>query len=182
MADSVYKPGKLQFAFNPFEETGIKVVKSQRKDALEAVSNYVLEQVLEFVSDGNSPVSGHGKFPGYEKSYKEFKSEISSAGTVNLELFGDMLSALDTKVSGDSVLLTISGEQAEKADGHCKLTGRDNPTLTKERRFIPAADEMFKQNIMSGIKKILGQYDEEKEGLIPVGFALEENITRTGNG
>jgi hypothetical protein len=63
-----------------------------------------------------------------------------------------MLEAIKTEVSGNTVTVKVTGKQGAKADGHCNHSGESRIPL---RRFIPTAEETFKQPILNGIKKII---------------------------
>lgn len=152
---------KLAFEFDPFEETGISVRKSVRKEALDEVAEFIKEQVLSHVGDGQSPVA-NGKFKKTLSSdYKKKKSEISGVTYANLELHGDMLDALEVVAKrGSKLSLQIQGEEAAKADGHNNFSGDSN---LPAREFIPNQDkgQTFKRQIWSGVKNILSKYEEE---------------------
>jgi len=153
---STYKPNLLSYVFDPFEDVKIKDPALKDKAANE-IADYLKEQVLSFVGDGKSPVAGYGKFKALSSDYKNEKKKIAGNTNPNLELHGDMLDALNVEVDGSLVSLTIEGDQAEKADGHCKLTGRENAALPM-RRFIPGAKESFNKSIQSGIDAIVEKY------------------------
>lgn len=160
MPKSTYKPGLLRYVFDPFENVEIKS-KQLKAEAMDEVADYIKEAILSFVGEGKSPVSGYGSFKALSKDYKAFKSEHSGSTDPNLELFGDMLDALEVRTSKDGIVVEITDkDQAEKADGHNQLTGRENPVVSLPmRRFIPAADENFNRLIQRGIDQILSKYE-----------------------
>lgn len=156
---SKYKPRLLRYVFNPLE--GINIKQQDKGEALEQIGDFVLDQVLEAVSEGRSPV----KFQRWKKEltedYASRKSEVSSEGIANMELFGDMLDAVKVRIfDRNKLALEITGKQAEKADGHNKLTGRTNKTLQTKRRFIPGAKQTFKGDIMQGIRDIAFEFED----------------------
>jgi hypothetical protein len=163
MAESVYRPGKLQYVIEPFDIAGVTpITAADRKAALNEVADYLHETVLSKIGSAVSPVAGGKWKQTLSADYKAIKQKISGSAIPNMELYGDMLDALVTKAftATDQVALVIEGAQAEKADGHNKLTGRKN--FTPERQFIPGADDKFKADILAGIKRIVKSYDSEK--------------------
>lgn len=161
MAESTYNSGLLQYVIDPFEIAGVRPASSSdRKAALEEVADYLKESVLSMVGGGTSPVSGHRNFKQLNREYAE--KEKGGDRTPNLELFGDMLDALDTRVflKDEQVALYISGDEAEKADGHCHIVGDG---LLPVRRFIPDAKEKFKADILAGIKSIVRSYEPDSK-------------------
>lgn len=148
---------RVKFAFNPFETTGVKVPKKNRDEALSAVADFVLEQVLSKVGETNSPVKGRGKFKSLSKDYRAIKRARRASPIPNLELTGAMLDALKSTPTGNRVILEIAGKQASKADGHNNHSGDSDLPL---RRFIPsnAEKETFKRDILSGIRSILKEH------------------------
>jgi hypothetical protein len=148
----------VEFEFKPFEELGIEAPKGINKDrALEQVGDYILESVLSYVADQNSPVAGYGSFPKLNKEYKKRKAEEGGSPIPNLELSGDMLSAMRIIVKDDSVVLRISGKEGDKADGHNNHSGDSELPL---RRFIPDEGETFKKSILGGVKRIIDSFED----------------------
>lgn len=152
-----------KYSFDPIDEFGIEIRKSERSDALEAVASYLKDAMLEYIGDGVSPVSGFGKFPSYTKNYKKIKSEESSSKTVNLELSGEMLDALDVSVRGSKIVVDVIGDEdlRGRAEGNNLGTyGTGSPIKGKTRRFIPLKDETFKRSIQENIKRILKEFED----------------------
>lgn len=145
---------KVKYEFNPFAQTGVELPRgADREEVLESAAEYIKEQILSSVADRVSPVQGHGKFKPLSKDYLAKKREAGHPGVPNLEFSGDMLGALNTRVKGNKIVVEVLGHESEKADGHCKLSGRKNNTPM--RRFIPASDEQFKNSIMQGVARII---------------------------
>lgn len=156
------------YKFDPVTELGINIPKNKRREALEAAAEILKEAVLDFIGEGKSPVSGFGKFPGYTKKYKDYKSELSSASNVNLELTGEMLDALSVEVSGSNLKVFVDGdsELQGKAEGNNLGTyGNQKPLPGKARRFIPLKekDEVFKRDILRQIKDVLKKYEDGED-------------------
>lgn len=152
--------------FNPIEELGIDIPRNQRREALEAAAEYIRTAMLDYIGEGKSPVQGFGKFPGYTKDYKATKGGSSSSSAVNLELSGDMLDALDARVSGSTINVNVygGGDLAGKAEGNNLGTyGQSSPIPGKVRRFIPLEGEKLKKDILQGVKDILKEYETDGE-------------------
>lgn len=152
---------KIQFDFDPEEETGITIPRAKRDEATKRVADFVRESVLSAVGEGRSPVAGEGRFQALSKEYKKRKSEISSSTIPNLELYGDMLDSLEVvEVRGGKLRLKVGEDQNDKADGHCNFSGKSK---IPRRRFVPNAKDgqTFSRDIISGIKDILSEYEEE---------------------
>lgn len=158
MPESTYEPKFLSFVLDPFEATSsIQITDKKKKaKALEEITSYVQEQVLSFIGEGKSPVSGES-FKKLSSAYAKKMKHGDS--TPNLDLYGDMLDALSVKEDKGVISLQIEGDQAEKADGHCKLTGRENDI--PRRRFIPGEGQTFRKEIMTGIKNIISDYADD---------------------
>lgn len=155
------KINKVAFEFDPFEKTGIDVPRNRREEALAEVAEYIKEEVLSYVGDGESPVSG-GRFKKTLKpEYKKRKEAEGGSGVADLELTGEMLDALDVVVkSRNKLSLQIEGDEAPKADGHNNHSGLSS---LPERKFIPKKDETLKRDIWQGVKGILEKYTGDEE-------------------
>lgn len=152
-------PVKIQFDFDPEEETGITIPRSKKGEALSRVADYVRESMLSSLGDGRSPVAGEGTFPALSKAYKKVKGDISSKVIPNLELHGDMLDSLEVVEVRGKLRVKVGADQNDKADGHCNFSGKSK---IPRRRFIPNAKEgqTFNREILSGVKDILSEYEE----------------------
>ena len=152
---------KVEYIFDPFEITNRDPLpKDKRAEALDDISNFVLESVLQHVGESTSPVSGrYGKFQALSKAWKAKKEEEGGTPIPNLEFTGSMLSALECNIKGGKLVLRIKGSESDKADGHNNHSGESKiPT----RRFIPLESdgETFKKEIINGIKTIIDTYEE----------------------
>jgi hypothetical protein len=150
----------VKYEFDPFELVNADPLPSRKsKEAMDDIANYVLESVLSSVGDTKSPVAGHGSFPKLNKDYKKSKDAQGGSPIANLELTGSMLSALEVKKKGDTLILQITGKEADKADGHNNHSGDSTLPL---RRFIPLESETFKKDILSGISRIIESYRDDE--------------------
>ena len=154
---------KVVYEFDPWKETNTDAPggKDRRKDVLEEIAEYVRDEILQYVGEGNSPVSGRGRFSALSKDYRKFKKTVSSSSLPNMELYGDMLDDLEYKVVGNKIRIGwFGGEQAAKADGHNNFSGESTLPV---RRSIPNAKdgETFKKDILRGIKDIANEALEE---------------------
>lgn len=121
---------------------------------VDRVGVFLVEQILGSVSGQESPVSGE-KWPALSKDYKAFKKGEGAAPVANMELTGDMLNSLTFRPTNKGVEVGFFGDQADKADGHNKLSGRENNT--PKRRFLPSEGQSFKSDIQSGIDSIIAE-------------------------
>lgn len=152
---------KVAFEFDPFDMAGVKVPRSRKREAQEAVAEFVKDEVLKRVGDGSSPVEGGRWKRALSPEYKKRKAEFSSAGYANMELHGDMLDALEVvPTRGGKLSLQIEGKQAPKADGHNNHSGESS---LPPREFIPKRNQTFKRDIQAGIRSILKEFEEDEE-------------------
>lgn len=155
----------IKHDFDPIEETGIDVPKKHLREALEAVAEFVKEQILSNTAEGKTSVK-NGKWR-YELTpqYAKRKGQESSADFANLELSGDMLDALETKVVGERVRIQISGSEEGKAEGNLKGTyGQSSPIKGGKyaREFMPyKRGQELSPDIMDGVETILERYSDD---------------------
>lgn len=148
------KPYKLNI-----KDLDLQIPKNKQREAMKAAAEFLKVEVLDYIGEGKSPVSGFGKFPEYTKSYSAEKG----SSLVNLELTGELLDALDVKVKGSSLELNVYGsdEVQGKAEGNNLGTyGNPKPIKGKARRFIPVGDETLKRDIIARLKELLSDYEE----------------------
>jgi hypothetical protein len=157
--------GDVEFSFDPFELVGLKppedVKKSELRDLYENIANYVLESVLSDVGDGRSPVNGRA-FKGLSKDYKKEKVKEGGQPIPNLELHGDMMSALFCDPKRDGIILSVADDQMDKADGHNNFSGKSK---LPERKFIPdkAKGETFRPEIRNGIRDLIEAFIDDTQ-------------------
>lgn len=149
------------------EEVPTKNLKDEIK---QEVAEYLEDTVLDYVSQGKSPVDGK-PFKGLKKEYKKIKSKISGSSRANLELHGDMLDDFDVRVSGNSLTIGIHKDASEqsklKAERHNHWTKRAK-TIGKgkaypKRQFIPKGEQGFTKEIMQDIREIITGKLEERQ-------------------
>jgi len=132
------------------------VPSEDRDQVKEDVGNYLVEAILTEVSKGNSPVKGGAWKKTLSPSYKKVKSKYSSKLIANMELTGDMLDALEFKVTRSGVEVGIfDPSQVPKADGHNNFSG---DSKLPERRFIPDESQKFKSDIVNEVASIITNY------------------------
>lgn len=147
----------VKYTFNPFELADIDPPSGteNRRAAVREIADFVIEQVLSDVAASKSPID-NGRFVPLSKEYKKFKTKRGRPGKPNLEFSGDMLDALQSKVSGNKITIQITGKEGDKADGHNNHSGKSSlPT----RRFIPTEDETFREGILAGVRNIVEAFD-----------------------
>jgi len=155
---------KVQFEFNPFKN--VKIPQNKRAAALKEVKSFVLEQVLEHVGEGRSPVKGGKWKRSLTKSYKAVKRTQSSVGFANLELSGDMLDALKVVQprGTNKIKLSVKGvKQNAKADGNNRGSYGGSPDSRKAREFVPqkSKKQTFNNDIWNGIDEIVQDHGED---------------------
>lgn len=141
-------------------------MKNKRKVKRE-IGDFIVNETLRFVEQGNSPVGGVGKFKRLSKKYAD--EQKGGSRNPNLELMGDMLDALTFKQRADGLEIGVFGKEASKAEGH--NTGfAGHPTLdgkAPKRQFIPSEGEGYKPRIERGIKQIINENTSDTEVATP---------------
>ncbi len=116
------------------------------------VGKYLIDEILTYVSEKKSPVSGASYKSTLSRDYaKEKKKEVGNT-EANLELSGALLDSVTFKKTEDGIQLGVFGKEAGKADGHNNLSGESR---LPERRFLPKEGEEFKANIQKEIDSII---------------------------
>jgi hypothetical protein len=153
----------IKYDFDPEKLTGIKIARGAKRDALDEVADFVKEAILSNTADGKSSVKGgHWKKKITKPYWKNVKSEESNANFANMELTGDMLDALETRVVSGKVRIEIAGDQADKAEGNLLGSYGREPDTSKAREFMPhKRGQELSPDIVAGIKDILERYEEE---------------------
>ena len=134
--------------------------KAERDAINEEVGTYLVEQTLKDVGQSKSPVKG-GRFRAQlTKEYAEVKSGIAGSTRANMELYGDMLDALEYKKSAKGVWVGINdSKQAVKAYGHnTGFKGHPNSKMRGDkykREFIPKKGQGYKASIDKEVNKII---------------------------
>jgi phage gpG-like protein len=131
------------------------------KDLAEEVGEFLRDKVLQYASEAKSPVSGGGWKKTLSPKYKALKKEESGSTIANLELFGDMLDALDIKTTKNTVEIGIwDKEQAQKLDGHGHYGVFGENKYLPERRLLPDSKQTFKREIIKDMKEIIKEYGD----------------------
>lgn len=137
--------------------------EDERKELNEEIGDYVVTTMLDLLGDGVSPVTG-AAFTKLKDDYAN--KEKGGDNTPNLELEGDMLSALTYEADEYGVKIGIwEPEEAIKAYGH--NTGFEgHPWLegkVKPRKLIPNGKEKFASVINEGIDQIIQEFLDARE-------------------
>ncbi len=130
------------------------VPRGDRKTALNDVAAYVIEEILNHVGQGKSPVSGVKDFKKLNEKYAD--KEKGGDRLANLDLTGSMLDSLTFKRKGETLTIGIFDEdEAPKSHGH--NTGGGN---LPKRQFIPddGKGQYLKKDILRGIDLIISEY------------------------
>lgn len=155
---------KVSFKFDPWELAGVEKPKDKRKirEAQEEISDYLLSEALGYIGESKSPVAGGEYKSTLSKDYKKIKEEISGSSKANLELNGDMLDALEVKKlsNGNLEYGVFKKSEALKADGH-NHSGVFGDSKLPKREFIPKEGETFKRQIISGMREILSEFEDD---------------------
>lgn len=139
---------ETSFIFEPELPEGLS--RKEKKEVLDEIGGLIVTEILTYVSQGNSPVSGYKKFKPLNKKYADDKKNGNRLA--NLDLESDMLSSLTYKVVGESVVIGIfDDDQAIKSYNH-----NVGDTLP-QRKFIPDEDEKLKRAITSQIDSIIDE-------------------------
>ena len=155
-----FKPYK----FNPIDDLGLDIPARNRKAAMEAAAEYLKEAMLDYIGDGKSPVANGKWTRSLTKAYLARKGEESSAGFANLELSGDFLDSLSVEADRNKIIIDVGDDQEGKAEAF--LTGQyGSGDMRKDyrREFMPTKEsgKKFKGDILSNLKKLLSEYEEE---------------------
>jgi len=133
----------------------VKASRSVKRQIKEDVGDFLIDTILERLSNQQTPVSGEGYKKTLSKKYKNKKVSEGGSSVPDMELKGDMLDALKFKNTVDGIEIGFFNKQAWKADGHLKFSGSEN--LTPRRRFLPGDGQNFKRDIESEIQKIIAE-------------------------
>lgn len=135
-----------------FSDSSVPVPRELREEISKEVSEFVKEQVLQSIAESKSPISG-GKFKSkLTTAYAAKKMKDGAAPVANLELTGEMLDSLDTKITNKGFDIGVYGSAAPRADGHNNFSG---DSKLPPRQFLPKAGEKFKSDIQAEIDKII---------------------------
>lgn len=153
---AAFKP----YRFNPFDELGVTVPRSARREALEAAAETLKIALLEYIGEGASPASGGKWTRSLTPAYAEQKAQDSSADFANLERTGAFLDSLTVEVVGSELVVDVGEEFYGRAEGF--LTGQyGESSRIRPRQFVPQGDGSFKRDILREIKSTLKEYSDE---------------------
>jgi len=134
----------------------------EREELMNEVGEYIFSEILDYVGQGISPITGK---PFKSLSEKYADEEKFGDRKANLDLSGSMLRALEMEVEADKIRIGIfdDDEEAAKAYGH--NTGFEgHPFLdgkAPKRQFIPTSGQYFASEIMDGILELIDDYVSE---------------------
>ena len=142
--------------------------RSLKQKAREEVAEFLEDTILDYLSRGQSPVSGEKKafVPLKKGNYRKIKAETAGSTKANMELNGDMLDDFETRIKGNIVTYGIhqnAGETSKlKAENHNKFTQRAQKSKTPKRRWIPFKEQKLRASIMKDITEIISDISEEE--------------------
>lgn len=131
------------------------LTKAQKRELVDQIGELLVEQVLSYVADVSTPISGAGFKRTLSPEYKKRKLDEVGSGEPNLDLTGEMLNSLTYKVQGEKIELGVFGEDAPKADGHNNFSGKSS---LPQRRFLPGEGQEFKSDIKRLVKETVESY------------------------
>ncbi len=134
-----------------FDEVEIRDPEARAK-AKRDVGEYLLEAIQQAVGGQESPVSGEGKFKKLSKEYAARKMDEVGNKDPNLELYGDMLNALNFRETSSGIELGYFGKEAPKADGHNNFSGESK---IPQRRHLPDTGQGFTTDIEDNVRQII---------------------------
>lgn len=132
------------------------VPKADRDELKERIGEILVEQTLEFLADAKSPVQGGNYKSTLSKPYGNFKQDENGNRKANLDLTGDMISAIDFKVDGNKIKIGVFDPmEAPKADGHNNFSGESK---LPRRQFLPEEGQKYKSEIAQLIRDTIADY------------------------
>lgn len=136
---------------------------ARKREALEEIGEFLIQEILSSVGGAKSPIKGGAYKATLSKSYKAIKKKISGSTKANMELFGDMLDALDFRITPQKKIEVgfLEGSdqtQIDKADNHNKFSSAAKRTKLPAREFIPKKGQVFKKTITKEIKRIVREH------------------------
>lgn len=137
------------------------VPESSKQAAKQEVADYLLEETLRQVAQGQSPVEGEGRFRILSPEYAV--REKGGRRTSDLELEGDLKDSLISQpAAGSFIDFGHIGSQVPKADGHNQLSTRAKDWAKQsgmpKRRYIPDDGQKFDNRIVGNIRRILDEF------------------------
>jgi len=147
------------YKFNPIKDLDLSIPKDKQAEALRAASEFIKETMLDYIGEMKSPVSGGRWVKTLSTGYLKKKEEESGVSQANLELTGHLLDNLSVDVKGSNIVIDVDPEDRGKALGH--LTGEyGKHSKEKPRQFMPQPGQEFKKQILSDLKQLLSEYED----------------------
>lgn len=153
------KKNKISYSLDleaEFDKQNIK--PSQRKALSDVIGGVLLDEMLQYLDKGSSPVAKGQYKKTLSKEYKKIKKKKTGKSIADLQLTDSMLGDLKFTSTKKGVELKITdSEQKKKSYNH--NVGDTLPT----RQFLPndANNETFKRPIMKKIKDIIKDASED---------------------
>jgi len=167
------------------KELGLEdVLENTKLLAAREASDFIKNQILREVSNGESPIAGEGRFKRLDVDYA--KKEKGGRRISDLELEGDLKDSLISEPSRDGFIkLGHEGGEVPKADGHNQLSAKAKAWATQKdfprRRYIPDDNQKFNNTILSGVKGIIDGHKRapvrERQDSDASTFASDDSVT-----
>lgn len=148
-----------------------EVPDTEKGRAKREVASYLKNEVLRYLSRGISPVKGEGRFRILNPEYARLQK--GGVRTANLELEGDLKDSFKVEpIEGSFLIYGHEGEQVPKADGHNQISEKAiawaKESEMPRRRYIPAEDQKFTDQIGDEITSILNDFKKITESSFTV--------------
>lgn len=143
-------------------EYGLRDVPERDRQAVkQEVADYLGNQILREVNNGNSPVAGEGRFKRLDTDYA--LREKSGNRLSDLENEGDLLNDFSVDPSDNSFInIGHTGGETPKADGHNQLSSKAKAWARQngfpKRRYIPDDNQKFTRPIVNEIRNIIDEF------------------------
>lgn len=154
----------IEFEFDPFDATDTDRPRRISRSLLNDAAELIKIEMLSYIGEGKSPLSGGRWKKSLSKGYKARKQEESDASFANLELTGDLLDSLSVEPTRrGTIKISIPDEQEPKAEGNLIGSYGGSPNPNNAREFMPAPslgiDKPFKRQILQKLKSLLTEDD-----------------------
>ena len=135
-----------------------KIAPSKRKALSELIGVTILDEIVQYLDKGSTPVSKGEYKRGLSKEYKAKKTKQGKRSYADMQLTESMLSNLRVDARKDSVELKLT-DSTEKKKAYNHNVG---DTLPK-RQWLPddSKDEKLKRTITSKINRIIDDASED---------------------
>ena len=136
-------------------EIDVSAPAAIRRKINEEVGQYLVEQTIKSMSQGESPVDGGDWDPKLDPRYRKKKIAEGGSGKPDLELTGALKDAITFDASAKAVEYGVWGEEAAKADGHNHFSAASAHATAPRRQFLPEEGQDLDASIMRGIEEIV---------------------------